>query len=128
MSPMTLAEALAQIDALCPNAFTPAEKTRWLSEADGLVYEEILKTHEGAEQVTFTGYDAAADTAVRLLVPPPYDGLYHLYAEAQMHGVNGEITRCNNAREGWNNAFMTYEAFYNRTHRPLAPNGVLKLC
>lgn len=115
MSPMTIAQALAQIDALSPNAFTAADKLRWLSEAEGLVVSEILRTHEGAHELTFTGYDETTDLQTPLLVPPPYDGLYRFYVEAQMDYVNGETARCNNARGEWNNAFAVYQAFYGNT-------------
>ena len=128
MSPMTLAQALAQIDTLLPNTFSAAEKTRWLSEAEGHVADEILRTHEGAGQIAFSGYDETTDTAVPLLVPPPYDSLYRFYVEAQIHFANGEATRCNNARSEWNNAFSVYQAYYTRTHRPLTPCGALRVC
>ena len=128
MSPMTIAQALAQIDALSPNAFTAADKLRWLSEAEGLVVSEILRTHEGADALTFAGYDETTDLQTPLLVPPPYDGLYRFYVEAQMDYVNGETARCNNARGEWNNAFAVYQAFYNRNYRPLSAQQTLRIC
>jgi len=123
---MTIAQALEQIDALCPNAFTAAEKIRWLSEAEGHVAEEIVRAQGGT--AAFSGYGDTTDTAAVLLAPPPYDSLYRFYAEAQMHYVNGEIQRCNNARSEWNNAFSAYQAFYTRTHRPAVTQPALRLC
>lgn len=43
---MTIAEALAAIDALRPNMFTQAEKLGWLSACDGMIWEEILKRRQ----------------------------------------------------------------------------------
>jgi len=125
---MTIAQALAQIDALAPNTFSAAEKLRWLSEAEGHVAEEILKAQQGAESVSFFGYDETTDTATALLAPPPYDSLYRFYVEAQMDYANGEVTRCNNARGEWNNAFAAYQAYCTRTRRPLAAQSALRFC
>lgn len=125
---MTIAQALAQIDTLVPNTFSASEKLRWLSEAEGHVVEEILKAQQGAESVSFSGYTGTTDTAAVLLVPPPYDSLYRFYVEAQMDYANGEVTRCNNARSEWNNAFAAYQAYCTRTRRPLKTQSALHLC
>ena len=42
---MTIAEALAQADALRPNEFEAAVKLRWLSTLDGQIHAELLQAH-----------------------------------------------------------------------------------
>lgn len=43
---MTVAQALAEIDALKPNAYTDAQKRRWLSELEGIAAGEIFGNGE----------------------------------------------------------------------------------
>ena len=38
---MTINELIAKVDALRPNAYTPAQKTAWLSDVDGKITTEI---------------------------------------------------------------------------------------
>lgn len=45
---MTIQEAINRVDALRPNAQKREWKIRWLSELDGLIYHEIILTHERA--------------------------------------------------------------------------------
>ena len=40
---MTINEAIAKVDGLCPNAYTEAQKVAWLSEVDGRVALDINK-------------------------------------------------------------------------------------
>ena len=42
---MTAGEAIHRVDELEPNQFSDAQKLRWLSNHDGQIYEELVKTH-----------------------------------------------------------------------------------
>ena len=109
MANLTATEVLAQVDALLPNAYTTAEKLRWLSQAEGFVRRELFgSTGELPEMV--------ANTV--LCVPPPYDEMYRHYVEAQIHYANAEMNRYNNAAAAWNNAFLTYRDYRCRTVMP----------
>ena len=54
---MTLIEAINRIDSLKPNGFLQEDKVRWLSNLEGSIKAEIIDKHEGAENVTFNGYN-----------------------------------------------------------------------
>jgi hypothetical protein len=43
---MTIMEALYRIDELKPNSYSQTQKIKWLSSLDGLIYTEIIETHE----------------------------------------------------------------------------------
>lgn len=117
---MTLMEAISRIDNIKPNRYTQVEKIKWLSTIDGIVKAEIFDTHEGGENVTFTGYDDVADLQRVLLVPEPYDEIYIRWLEAQIDYANGEYGKYNNSITMYNTAYDAYAKYYNRLHKPIS--------
>ena len=115
---MKIIEAINGIDTLNHNTYSEPEKVKWLSRVDWMVKKHVIDTHEGAEDVTFTGYDDLTDLNTELLVPAPHDELYLRWMEAQIHYHNGEYGKYNNAVEMFNTAFEDYRKYYNRTHMP----------
>lgn len=115
---MTLIEVINRIDVLKPNAYSQLEKVKWLSTIDGIIKTEIIDTHEGAEEVTFNGYDENTLLTTELLVPAPYDDVYLRWLDAQIDYANGEYARYNNAVQAYNDAYSVFERHYNRTHMP----------
>lgn len=45
MKKITISQAIQICDDLKPNGYTTAQKKRWLNEIDGLIWDEIFKTH-----------------------------------------------------------------------------------
>lgn len=119
---MTLIEAINRIDSLKPNGFLQEDKVRWLSNLEGSIKSEIIDKHEGAENVTFNGYNESTNLNTVLLVPAPYDDVYVRYLEMQMDYTNGEYARFENSVTMYNNAYSAFERHYNRTHMPLGKN------
>lgn len=116
---MKLIEAINKLDFLLHNTYTHAEKVEWLSNVDSDVKKHIIDTHEGAESVSFSGYDDDTDHHTELLIPAPYDVVYLRWLEAQIHYHNGEYDKYNNAIVLYNTSFAAFEAYYNRTHKPV---------
>lgn len=116
---MTIGEAIAKIDSLKHNTYSVEDKVEWLSRQDSMIKRLIIDTHEGAENVTFTGYDANTDVNTELLAPAPYDELYLRWMEAQIDYHNGEYEKYNNSITMYNAAFAAYRNDYNRTHMPI---------
>ncbi len=110
------------MDKLLYNTYTAAEKAVWLSKLDAMVMEQIIKPHEGGEEVTFSGYTGDTDGQTCLLVPEPYDEMYLRWLEAQIHYCNGEFTRYNNAITLFNTEYISYAASYARKHLPKGGN------
>lgn len=115
---MKIIEAINRIDALKRNTYSQPDKVQWLSRVDYMVKRHIIDTHEGAEEVTFTGYDSATDLNTELLVPAPYDELYLRWMEAMIDFHNGEYGKYNNAVDMFNTSYSNYQNYYNRTHMP----------
>lgn len=115
---MTIIEAINQIDALKPNAFIQNDKIRWLNTVDGFIKAEVIDTHEGSENVSFTGYDMDTALDTVLLVPAPYDVLYLRWLEAQIDYANAELGKYNNSITMFNSAYADFRNYYNRKNMP----------
>lgn len=115
---MTIIEAINRADSVKPNAYSQQEKVRWLSTLDGTVKNEIIDTHEGAEEIIFSGYNDETPLNTELLIPAPYDDVYIRYLEMQIDYANGEYGKYNNSAAAYNTAFSAFEKYYNREHMP----------
>ena len=116
---MTIIEAINRIDSQIHNTFSQPDKVEWLSRLDGMVKQQIIDTHEGADNVSFNGYTNETPVDTVLLVPAPYDEVYLRWIEAQIHYHNGEYDKYNNAIIMFNTAFGAYAAYYNQNHMPV---------
>ena len=116
---MTIREAITRLDALKFNTYTDTDKVEWLSRLDKMVKTHIIDTHEGAEDVSFTGYDDNTDPGTELLVDAPHDEMYLRWMEAQIHYYNGEYDKYNNAIIMFNTAYEAFQAYYTRNHLPV---------
>lgn len=117
---MTILEAISRVDDVKPNSYSQADKIAWLSRIDATIKNEIIDTHEGAENIAFNGYDLDTDTNTELLVPAPYDEVYIRYLEMQIDYANNEYGKYNNSMVMYNAAYAAYEKYYNRNHMPLS--------
>ena len=115
---MKIIQAINRIDALKRNTYSQPEKVEWLSRVDWMVKKHIIDTHEGAEKVSFNGYDDLTDLQTELLVPAPHEEMYLRWLEAMIDYHNGEYGKYNNAVDMFNTAFESYKNYYNRTHMP----------
>lgn len=116
---MTISEAINKIDALKFNTYTQAEKVSWLSTLDGLIKNEIVNMHEGAEEVEFTGYGESTPTDTVLIAPFPYDDMYIKWLEAQIDYTNAEYDKYDNSKLAFNTLYSAFYNWYTRTHKPI---------
>lgn len=117
---MKIIDAINKLDALKFNTYSQSDKVEWLSRLDSMVKRQIIDTHEGADAVTFTGYDDSTNLDTELLVPVPYDEMYLRWLEAQIDYHNGEYDKYNNAIIMFNTAFDAYRSYYNGIHKPVS--------
>jgi hypothetical protein len=115
---MKIVDAITQLDSLKHNTYSQGDKVGWLSRMDAMVKNHVIDTHEGGDDVTFTGYDDSTDLQTELLIPAPYEEVYLRWMEAQIDYYNGEYERYNNAIDQFNTAYDGYKNYYNRTHMP----------
>ena len=117
---MTLAEAISLVDKLKPNQYVESFKIKWLSKLDGQIYKEVFLTHEDCPIESFDGYSIDSQNT-ELLVPYPYDeDIYNYYLQAQIDKENGETAKYNQSITLYNNAFLAFQNWYNRTHTPIS--------
>ena len=115
---MKIIEAINQIDSLKHNTYSQRDKILWLSRLDSMVKRLIIDTHEGGEDVIFTGYTETTDPETELLVPAPFDEMYLRWLEAQIDYANGEYGKYNNSILMYQTSYDGYANYYNRNHMP----------
>lgn len=115
---MTINEAIQAVDSLKPNGYSELEKIGWLSELDGTIKAEIIDTHEGAEDISFNGYDEETPLETELLVDAPYDRIYKSWLESRIDYANGDYAKYNNSVTVFNTDYLSFQRAYNRKHMP----------
>lgn len=115
---MKIIEAISKIDDLKHNTYSRDDKIGWLSRLDSMAKRLVIDTHEGGENVGFTGYNAGTDPHTEMLIPEPFDEAYLRWLEAQIDYANGEYEKYNNSIEMFNTSWKAYQNYYNRTHMP----------
>lgn len=113
---MTITQAIEIADEMRPNMYTKEEKTRWLSELDGRIRNELLSGREGVSTGTPPDYHWQTDAARTLTAEAPYEYLYTYWLFMRIDYTSGETTRFNNSAVMFNTAWMNYANFINRTY------------
>lgn len=105
---MTNKEAIANANALRPNAISDDHKARWLCRLEGEVAELM-----GLTQPANLWPDEG-----ELLMPYPYDNIYELYLAAMIDNANEEADLYANDMAMANSAMEQAAAHYRRQNRP----------
>ena len=121
---MTVLEAITHLDQLKPNGIDSATKYRWLSDIEGILYDEVFSGTNGDYEGRSLPYTAADDDVV-LCVPEPYADVYVKYLFAQIDFINGEFTRYNNSMVMFNVAYAAFAHSVTRGFMPTQPNGIV---
>lgn len=112
---MQIRDAIQQVKNLKPNQYGDEVLVGWLSDLDGLIYQDVLCHYSDApapEPYTTENMDT------ELLVEKPHEELYVAYLSAKIDYQNGEYERYNNAMMAFNAGMEAYVNVYNRTHMP----------
>lgn len=118
---MTVQQAIERADEMRQgNASSDEMKIIWLSELDGIIYNDVILTHH-KDASPFVPYE---DGSRELIASAPYDRLYIYYLMAQIDLAASEFNRYNNSTELYNKALNDFKAWYNRTHRPIAKPSI----
>lgn len=123
---MYVAEAIKEADRLKPNSYSESDKVKWLSDLDGIVFEEIICRHldKDGNPITesFSGYDEDTDiNSTELLVTYPYSNVYLYWMKMQIDYNNEEFTKYNNDKTLFNTAYLAFMDYYNRNYMPSHP-------
>lgn len=122
---MTIKECIDKVDRVKPNQYSIEDKVDWLSFIDGIIINDVLKTHEGYkdEYEGFTGYSPDS-LGTKLIVGHPHDSLYVAYLKMKIDEENGETARYNNSLTLFNSYMTAYKRWYNKYHMPLQANVI----
>lgn len=122
---MTIKECIDLVDNVKPNQYSIEEKVRWLSFLDGVIINDVIKTHEGYrnEYEEFEGY-SPDEPGTKLIIGAPYDRVYEAYLKMKIDEENGETARYNCSAAMYNAYLMAYKNYYNRTHMPIGNNSL----
>ena len=126
---MTLAELIAYVDKIRPNAYDKDVMTGWVNEIEHKVYEEVVSRALPDDITTFAEYmnppeiphgpyQYDMDAERELLVEDPHKDVYVTYVLAQMDYANMELDRFNADSAMHQAAWQDYAAEYRRKHRP----------
>ena len=123
MGKMTAGQVLTRVDSLLPNAYTREEKLRWLLQAEGTIIREVLRP-----VARETSVPEGLEESTALTAGTPYDGLYDLYVQAQIHYADGDMARWNNAMTLWNRGVEALQAETLRKSGGTQAAKCLRLC
>ena len=123
MGKMTAGQVLTQVDSLLPNAYTREEKLRWLLQAEGTLIREVLRPVDRE-----TSVPEKLEESTVLGAGTPYDGLYDLYVQAQIHYADGDMAHWNNAMALWNRGVEALQAETLRKMGEMQTANCLRLC
>lgn len=123
MGELTAGQVLDRVDSLLPNAYTREEKLRWLLQAESTLAREVLRPVNRE-----TAAPERLEESTVLAAGAPYDGLYDLYIQAQIHYADGDTARWNNAMALWNRGAEAMQAEALREKGGTRAAGCLRLC
>lgn len=104
---MTIQECITFVDGIEPNAYTDAQKTQWVLEAEKRIYMQVFLQQ-------FVDYRAESVLSQELSVPSPYDRIYPDYLQAKIHYANGEYDRYDNSMQLFNQAWAEVNRWFGR--------------
>jgi len=119
---MTINTAITEVQAICPHAYPDETVTRWLSELDGKLREEVVK--DTSEPVKYI-WPEDADTS--LLADHPHDDIYPAYILAMVDLCNRDTVRYANDMQVFNQKKEDYACWYRRTHKSASYSGWITL-
>ena len=117
---MNIQEVLDLADSMKPNMMLPQIKLAYLTEIDGMIYEELVMKHAHTEEEEARPhYDSDTDPGTELIVPSPYDMLYVYWLMSKIDMQNQEDGRYNVDRAHFENAYDTMSDWWTRNHMPM---------
>ncbi len=119
---MTIREIITFTDEIMPNTFSEMTKTRWLSQCDASIWNDVMLLPSYA----FPGYKWETDADRPLLAPEAYEMMYVYWLQAQMHKAYAEIPEYSNDAQLYNSLRTRFVIWYADTFDP-AHGGVMPL-
>ena len=117
---MTIQDAISITDEMKPNMMSMMLKTKYLTEIEQLIHDEIVLHHEHTEaQHAKPVYTEESDPTTELIVPDPYSMLYVYWLMTKIDMQNQEDARYNIDRMHFEQAYATMSDWWTRNHMPV---------
>lgn len=114
---MTINEAIRQARILRDTEIPDNMLVKFLSDHDGIVWQEVISKYERPEPAAMPVYDGDTDPETELMVPAPWDGMYPHYLAMQIDLAHEDIDRYNNEAAAYQAKRQAWAKHYNQTHR-----------
>lgn len=135
---MKVSTLISEYNTDRPNQVDDSRKINWLKKVEAMIIREVVSTHQGGSLDTWTVdgttltigstiYDTDIEAIIsdfgddtELIVPDPYSDLYMFWLDERIALMNNEAKRYSSVSTLFNNAYVTFQQWYNRTHMPLS--------
>ena len=125
---MNIQEVLDLADSMKPNMMLPQIKLAYLTEIDGMIYEELVMKHAHTEEEEARPhYDSDTDPGTELIVPSPYDMLYVYWLMQKIDLLNMEMDKFNNDRALFETAYAEASDWWTRSRMPIQETREFRL-
>jgi hypothetical protein len=115
---MILSEIIARYDNERKNTEDKSVKQRWVEELERIVLDDVILTHQNEIENPDEYFDDWGDSK-ELLIPMQYADVYINYIDMKMQLKLNQLQKYNSASTLFNNAYLTYQQWYNRHNMPL---------
>ena len=116
---MILSEIIARYDNERKNTEDKSVKQRWVEELERIVLDDVILTHQNEIENPDEYFDDWGDSK-ELLIPMQYADVYINYIDMKMQLKLKQLQKYNSASTLFNNAYITYQQWYNRHNKPLS--------
>lgn len=110
---MTINQVIEQVSRLSPGAVENRDIAQWILALDEKLFTQLRMPKDTDRPKMWP-----KDGDVQLVVAPPYDGLYALYAQLKMEFYRKDYEEYNNTAEAYNDAVNEFRKAYRRAHPP----------
>lgn len=116
---MILSEIIARYDNERKNTEDKSVKQRWVEELERIVLDDVILTHQNEIENPDEYFDDWGDSK-ELLIPMQYAEVYINYIDMKMQLKLNQLQKYNSASTLFNNAYLTYQQWFNRHNKPLS--------
>lgn len=115
-SNMKISEAMSLCDRFTGEPVDSEMKLIWLERLEGMIYDEIISTHENAPSRPLSCHEGDRE----LLANDTYAQIYVLYMAMQNDLLMRDAIGYCNSASMFGSAYNIFADWYNRTHTPLS--------
>ena len=106
---------IAKADEFKPNTWSEEDKLKWLGELEQTIYQDIVLTHDNPHNIEYNRTDRDSI----LIAPDRFSDMYIMWLLAKIDFNNGDITRYNNDNIVFNQQYVEFQNWWNRTYMPI---------